>query len=119
MPTYYCKFRMVTNLGNNRLIFIKQDADNEQLGKILILHRMLKLTKDGMPRVYFENGDKYNQSRVIFTHSNDNTIQGNEYIEIDSEFFSNLSSAKLNIVMIDMIKKLGLNYKAKPFIPLM
>jgi hypothetical protein len=108
---------MVSNLGDSRSVYIRQESIDENVAKIEILNKILKLSKYGLPRVYFKKNIKSQHPHLIFSHSNDYDLQGNEYIEINSEFFNILISTKLKVVILDTIKKQGLNYKAAPFIP--
>lgn len=117
MPLYHCKFNVTTNKGFNRTVYLRQDAIDAPNARIIILHRVLMLTKYGYPRIYFESRGKDQLPSIIFAQSNDSSIHSKEYVEIDFKVFSILTSIKLEEVVIDTIKKKGLNHNAPPFIP--
>ena len=112
LSVYYWKFAITTSYGDSRNLLVKEEAESPVDAKNKAIYNIILMSKNGIPRFYFN--DKY----ICLSHSNDERMLTFDYVEIDSSLLQKISITPPEMILPEFLKKQGLNYKAKPFIPL-
>lgn len=108
---YIWQIEVVTNLGNKKLIEIREESEKIDIARINAISRILNVSRYGIPCYNFEFGNNY----YLAPMQRINIFK--EYYEISNYFIDKINSQ--TPIKFYNYKNLELNVNARPFIPIL